>query len=724
MEIYKRIIEHILEDSHFPELKQLGKKHDELEETITKAKDYASGGKFEKDKSQEVLHSIFDGLGGSEKKGYAFDAQVLNLSEKLFPKTSIKKTDFSTCFTGFANEFNKIKDFKDKAFAETCLALMEKYFTTIPCQVKGLETVSLFDFMKSVAGFMVCLQESEDVLLVGGDISGIQSFIYDIIGKNASKNLKGRSFYLQILVDNALQKMLDNLGLFIGNVIYSSGGGFFILAPNNEEVINTIKSTSKEINKLIFDYHKTGLFLAVDLQKITLDNLLITWKSLSEKLAKQKRVRYNQNILGDYSFFFEASETGGLQERDAITNEEFGFRERKIALDDNYIKVSTKRQIDLGRFLKEANYWIKSKKGNALKKELKVPLFRNIVNFFSDSLPNTQQANISTINDINFIPKRTNSNAYSFTFYGGNKYPINDTNELENGKVISRKGEIKTFDRLAGEEGFRRLGVLRMDVDGLGAIFQKGFPTFSQYSTLSRSLDWFFKGYLNTLWESDKKYKDNTYILYSGGDDLFIIGKWNNLIDLADEIHNQFRKWACLNDKVGLSGGIAIVAPKFPIAKAASMAEDAEKLAKEHTCNGQEKNAFALMGIPLNWDYEYPLVQHLKNELVKIISDDKMPKGFLQRITGFYEQAKSQRAKGQNEAWRWRIAYDFSQVRKRLKDNQQSAKIFLDQVKEAVFTDRLLYLDKEYQKLENNKYNFLELLNLAARWAELEIRTK
>ncbi|MBK7886863.1 MAG: hypothetical protein IPJ86_06010 [Bacteroidetes bacterium] len=193
--------------------------------------------------------------------------------------------------------------------------------------------------------------------------------------------------------------------------------------------------------------------------------------------------------------------------------------------------------------------------------------------------------------------------AGGISFYGGNDYP-SYTN-----------GEPKTFDELSGGEndGLRRLGVLRMDVDNLGKLFVDGFKhgmnTFSRYSALSRNLDYFFKGYLNEIWRSDAGFRDKTSIIYSGGDDLFIVGQWNETIRFAKRIREEFKKYICSNDKLSISGGIAIVSSKFPIAKAALLSGEAEHLAKDHTFGKLEKNAFAMMGLPLNWDFELPYVE-------------------------------------------------------------------------------------------------------------------
>jgi CRISPR-associated protein Csm1 len=93
---------------------------------------------------------------------------------------------------------------------------------------------------------------------------------------------------------------------------------------------------------------------------------------------------------------------------------------------------------------------------------------------------------------------------------------------------------------------------------------------------------------------------------------LFIVGKWNLLIDFAKEIRDYFTKWTCHNPNLSLSGGIAIIEPKFPIIKGAKLSEEAENIAKEYSYKKFEKNAFTIMGIPLHWEIDFPLVEDYK----------------------------------------------------------------------------------------------------------------
>jgi hypothetical protein len=64
------------------------------------------------------------------------------------------------------------------------------------------------------------------------------------------------------------------------------------------------------------------------------------------------------------------------------------------------------------------------------------------------------------------------------------------------------------------------------------------------------------------------------------------------------------------------------------------------------------------------------------------------------------------------------MAYDFARVSERIKSPEIRQEV--DEIKNAVFTDRWDGYDLIGQ---NNNHNMLQLLHVAARWAELEMRS-
>jgi hypothetical protein len=77
---------------------------------------------------------------------------------------------------------------------------------------------------------------------------------------------------------------------------------------------------------------------------------------------------------------------------------------------------------------------------------------------------------------------------------------------------------------------------------------------------------------------------------------------------------------------------------------------------------------------------------------------------------------KKQKEKKENESWQWIMAYDFARLKQRKKTNSQ-IKEFIDNLKNDILCNT-----HNGEKIVSN-YKYLELVNLAARWAELELRT-
>ncbi|MDX2246574.1 MAG: type III-A CRISPR-associated protein Cas10/Csm1 [Bacteroidia bacterium] len=695
---------------HYPstELEKLIQKADWLSSGVDRTKDEGDKDAEEEHKWDDFkkirMRSVMEMAGRDETSVRSNLTHYLpvNILGKSWPEKTTSqppgKNLYADLWTQFEAEFRKLSPKEPLSFLESLRALLEKYTSYIPSSTVHLPDVSLYDHLKTTAALALCLydfQHSEDAtnpekpfVLVGADLSGIQSYIYDIISKHAAKNLKGRSFYLQLLADSVLYRICDELELPTANVIYASGGGFFLLAPHTEKTTGTIRRLEAELADFLWEETSDTLFMALAenafSEKDLLENRLGTvWAETIEKLSQKKRNRYAQRLVSNYAQIFMPVEVGGGSERDVITGEEIA-RGRKIQTLDlregstgDKILQTTYQQIELGKNLKNADFWILSPQPLKYWQKEKITeveclgvwhylLSREKLDELTErhrgSVDGVQVRSINRtdLDFVNIIPGARNS--YGYTFYGGNKYPEDEY------------GEPKTFNELAGrtenreEEGFTRLGILRMDVDNLGKIFRTGFAenrrTFSRYSTLSRGLDFFFKGFLNEIW-ADKTLdlRDHTQILYAGGDDLFIVGKWTACITFAEKIREKFRAYVCGNPELSLSGGLAIVPVMFPVSMGAELAAEAEKAAKGHTFQKGnqtwDKNAFSLLGEALNGDYEYPLVKQLKDKLKNWVDGQGLSRSLLGKIYAHYYGYQEQRKHGKSEAWRWTMAYDF-----------------------------------------------------------------
>jgi CRISPR-associated protein Csm1 len=130
---------------------------------------------------------------------------------------------------------------------------------------------------------------------------------------------------------------------------------------------------------------------------------------------------------------------------------------------------------------------------------------------------------------------------------------------------------VKPFEIMAYQaEGIKRLGVLRMDVDNLGQIFSTGLgagANLARVGALSFSMSLFFEGWVEQIAEglnAEEGAKDLIYAIYSGGDDLFFVGAWHLMPELAERISRDLARYSGFHPGIHLSGGIALAGSKYP----------------------------------------------------------------------------------------------------------------------------------------------------------------
>lgn len=696
-----------------------------------------------KNKSIKPLLSILHNIKKSTwNDQWVLPAKKETLDKNNFPiRNTHELVDISSLIDSFNQELNLLSFNSLQASTSSILELIKVYFSNIPVTYDEND-ISLYDFLKMRAAIAVCLYETKErtdginFQLVGADFSGIQSFIYQIVSKYAAKNLKGRSYYLRLLSDSVVRKLLHDMQLSKMHIIYNSGGGFYLLMPNNARFNAILKHSTVEIEQSLFESYKTSLYVAIDKVRVSQEVLLHKadvglsdiWAELFDKRDQKKSTRFASTIHEDYDAFFEPFDQGGESLVDVITGEEL-LEHDKIELQRNtdskvYVSKSTAIQIELGKLLKEIELVVVSHEALDCLDCSKItcinPAHLGVYFYFlspleldgfKNELNEHDDIEIVSYNQNNMQAVVLKNSNISFTssYYGGTEYDM---------------PRHLTFEQMTDDDQFVRLGVLRMDVDNLGSIFQQGImeskANLCRYAQLSRSFDYFFSGYLNTIWRQDNHINES-FIIYSGGDDVFIVGKWNTTIDIAKQISDDFEAYTCYNDAFSISGGVATVKPKFPIMKGAEMSAQEESRAKSHVCGKFQKNAFSFMSVAMHWKNEYPQVKNLKDNIVKYCgnSDPMINHSFIGKLLMHYENAHITNHKVTNYKIYWLLVYDLGRMKQRLRYNQEAVE-FIDTCIKEVSNGTLNTLNQ--QGLITN-YHPLELWALSARWAELEIRT-
>jgi len=191
--------------------------------------------------------------------------------------------------------------------------------------------------------------------------------------------------------------------------------------------------------------------------------------------------------------------------------------------------------------------------------------------------------------------------------------------------------------------GISRIAVCRMDVDDLGKAFISGFErphaaaaedqykyvTISRTASFSRQMSRFFKYYINSILARVTKDALAVTIVYSGGDDVFLVGAWDHILEAAMRIQEDFQTYTC--HTLHLSAGILLKNAKYPIRRSASEAAELEAFAKSH----DGKNAVTIFEASAQQTYPWQIFQD------KVINEKK---NLLERFFANQEDAERGKA--------------------------------------------------------------------------------
>ncbi len=482
--------------------------------------------------------------------------------------------------------------------------------------------------------------------LISGDLSGIQSFIYRIAEperdkshRSTAKRLRGRSFYLNLLNELIAEWFLRELNLTPANALFIGGGRFDLLAPIDPKTCDKIKSLTQLLEKWLVDEFEAAIGLVLVTEPLTPADFKSLKRAnfvIDEKLAKAKQKKFarvlSPNFFEPVSYLRANNNSGkrvcrvcGLTPLEITGDEE----EQICSLCEQHAQI--------GRWLPKTKYMAHIYSANPpklFKREERAPIvFGNPINISVSLLRDG--------NEVDLLLKAVKQEGLEATIYVLNDESPVPTKEwplktapaqryLANTAPQNIDGSGLEFEQIATfSAGTPLLGILKADVDHLGLIFSLGLepPTISRVAALSHIFDRFFSGYLNTLcrsvtrqWEerlADEekialeeratkvgedgrpvkldKLDNLFYTVYAGGDDLLIIGPWDQTIELASQLYTHFRAYTCQNPNITLSAGMALVKPHFPVQRFVELAKEALDASK------QERNRITVFDQTAIW---------------------------------------------------------------------------------------------------------------------------
>ena len=691
------------------------------------------------------LQSIFNLLNGNDEK-LCYSAEQLN--KTINYPTSVS-TGFDEVFYGkIVNEIeNNLRGITwDNNYLNSLLEVLEVQLSYIPSSTMKSEVadISLYDHVKLTAAIAASIKEWLDennisdyketlfkgatgfygkkvFLLFSMDMSGIQDFIYTIASKNALKMLRSRSFYLEIFMENLIDELLDYIGMSRANLIYSGGGHAYIITANTENIKQKIVEFELKINEWLLDEFKTALFLGCGYAECSANELhnepegtyRQIFKNVSKMISQKKMKRYSAAQI------IKLNSKG---KKDGTRECRVCRRASKLLEDDDICSVCN-AMIDMSQNILYEGFYIVTENPKD-KAALPLPFGRYLVAYNKEELLEKMKQD-----DSSYIRAYTKNKSYT-GFKVVKKLWVGDYTLGDSFEKLAKKSE-----------GINRIAVFRADVDNLADAFVNGFVsekygekymTISRTATFSRKMSMFFKYHINYILENgefyivDKKKEDkgkkgkrnrNATIVYSGGDDVFVVGSWDDVVGFAVDLQKSLKEFS--QDTLTISGGIGIYPAKYPINNMARLTGELEDCSKKYKepekkiglckdcnksgncsreCEKKSKNAITLFTPPqeksennglsltqdmtFSWkDFENNVVKIKLNFLKKFfVKTPEKGKAFLYRIMELIRGMEDDKI---NLA---RLAYTLARLEEALKKDKEAG-----QIKEINFFSSTIY---------------------------------
>jgi len=615
------------------------------------------------------------------------------------PNDTAAGAEYAALFESFIVALGKLAHRDAPAlWLDAFTSLWERSSALIPAATVGkvIPDVSLYDHSRATAALAAALYrhhsgtytltegairngEAAKFLLVTGDFFGIQNFIFSDGGSTnraAAKLLRGRSFAVSMLVELAAQHLCERLELPPTSILLNAAGKFTLVAANLPESSGKISEVERELNDWLLGayYGEVSIgFSSITASPAEFEQGKFPelWERLGKAADSKKYRKFGFEKCGAVGGYLDSFDNRlavcpfcGKRPADPATRGDHYLVDNeascRICRDHIHLGAQLVKVRSMALVRVDAVY-----AGN----RLKAPLFGRYQISFDldgDTTANlSKQGKLLGVTSLARAGEAPNQ-GYAVRYVSG-YVPVyvkadEHDNRLLHGRMSEEKklelidmikeGGAKSFQHIAktalnprpdSEEkfsGVEALGILKADVDNLGKLFACGLPperlNLSRLATFSRQLDSFFTLYLPSLLASDSRFA-NIYTVFAGGDDLFLIGPWNRIIEFAGELQQQFERFSCGNKKITISAGITVNKPGVPVPAIAAQAEEALEAAKHGG-----RNSVTLFWETVCWD-SFGELQQMRQTIEAWQQDGYVGKGLLYQLNGLIAMAKRER---------------------------------------------------------------------------------
>jgi CRISPR-associated protein Csm1 len=509
------------------------------------------------------------------------------------------------------SEMARLSLTKEALLLNLALAFQEA-LSLVPADTQSEPDVSLYDHLRLTAAIAHALwlyhrgapsvedlrRDGKKFLLVVGDLGGIQGHIYRISGAETgvggiAKRLRARSLEVSLAAETMALGILRSLGLTPLNRILGAGGKFYLLLPNTEEAREALEEAREAWGRWAL---RRGGSLVPNLASLAFEgkefrDFAGVLKALHKELAQAK--------LKPFPFLKETEETRGEALRPCAA---CGLRPARKD-EPGSLCPDCEREREVGGLLPKRDRVGFFPDGAprpffafpSLKVALEdgpgaVHVFRAELNFRPSAAPTEAKPLLGHLPRVAHALKAQGVSLADYTAWARGEGLLEEE-EGEEDRVL-------TFGELAAlSQGAPYLGALMLDADRMGEAFATGLQregrdlaTPSRLAALSRTLEVFFATEVLELIRNPALYAGRLgwdaleakviYSVYSGGDDLFLLGPWDVLLDFALDLERLYALFTG-HEALTLSGGFVLAGPSLPIPELSRLLTRAEKAAKE-----------------------------------------------------------------------------------------------------------------------------------------------
>ncbi len=524
-----------------------------------------------------------------------------------------------------------------KEFIDSLLYILQAYLQFVPSDAYiSKPSISLFDHLKTTALIAdgTIKSEKEKLAIIVCEIFGIQKFITrkhkklkEEDERGYAKSVRGRSFFITLLLDAIWRRIKDEFGVYEFNLIRSVGSLVAIL-PYKEGIEKSIEKIENEVNEFLWrnfgEVPQVSFGISImDIKKLESESgFFVKVREAFQNASRRKYILSKEmaTYLAENARFSPVPESKMC--KICMRNE----AEKDIC-------ESCRKLIELGgKIVKINKIYLTEENGNV---SFEFGNFR-----YSYSLENNGEGGIKEVilyRELDFSEERGKRIRIKFfPFYA----PSKEGNVLSFEEMCKLKGK---------ENEYSKLAIFKSDIDNLSHLFdslkelcRRVFESKSKESgekivreSISRySFSVFLIDYFHFVFVRNLAKKHSVYVAYSGGDDTLIAGRIDNVLKFVHEFYTHYRKYL---GKLTFSGGLAFASPKYPFRELSSASE--EELHKAKT----NKNSFSCFSIPVSWEEFEKTVEYMKKLYELNISRSKMYKIMLllDRLSYGIEKVKS-----------------------------------------------------------------------------------